>query len=127
MDRCGQVRTTLAPGCLSKLAGIWRTGADRCGQLWFLGVSLSWRAVGGQVRTSADKDITQVFYKQSHCWLVLMNKPHIKALICIDIIEFCPVSRRKSEKIIRRKVDGIHSGYGWPTQIYTRREDDSVN
>ena len=31
-----------------------RTGADRCGQPWFPGVSLSWRTFGGQVRTGVD-------------------------------------------------------------------------
>ena len=28
--------------------------ADRCGQVWFLGI-LSWRTFGGQVRTAEDK------------------------------------------------------------------------
>ena len=49
-DKCGH----LVPVGLSKLADIWQTGADRCPQLWFLGVSLSWGTFGGQVRTGAD-------------------------------------------------------------------------
>ena len=53
-DRCGQVRTSLVPGC-PQLADIGRTGVERCGQLWFLGVSPSWRTSGGQLRTGADK------------------------------------------------------------------------
>ena len=38
--------SAIATGCLSKLGtfgGQERTGADRCGKLWFVGVSLSWR------------------------------------------------------------------------------------
>ena len=49
------MRTNLVTGCLSKLVDIWRTVADRCGQLWLLGVSLSWRTFDGQVRTGADR------------------------------------------------------------------------
>ena len=39
----------------SKSADIWRIGADRCEHLWFLGVSLSLRTFGGQVRIGADR------------------------------------------------------------------------
>ena len=45
----GQVQTILVPGCLSKLADIWRRGVDRCRQFWFLGVSLGWRTFGGHL------------------------------------------------------------------------------
>ena len=40
------MRTTLVPECQSELADIWRTGANRCGQLSFLDVSISWLKFG---------------------------------------------------------------------------------
>ena len=43
------VRTTMVPACQSRLAGIWWTGAYRCVQLWFLGISLSWWTLGGHM------------------------------------------------------------------------------
>ena len=56
--RCRRVQTTLFPGALSYLADTWRTGADRCGQVWFPSISLSWRTFGAQLRTAADKSGT---------------------------------------------------------------------
>ena len=47
------------------------TGAERCGQPWFLGVSLSWRAFGGQVRTGADRCGQPWFLGVSLCWRTL--------------------------------------------------------
>ena len=53
------MRTTLVPGFISKLVDIWWSGADRCGLLWILGVSLSSSKLAdilltysGQVRTA---------------------------------------------------------------------------
>ena len=57
-DRCRQVRTDADnPGFRVSLlvGGQVRIGADRCGQPWLLGVSLSCRTFGRQVRIGADR------------------------------------------------------------------------
>ena len=41
---------------------------DRCGQIWFLDVSLSWRIFGGQMRTGADKSGQLWFLGVSLIW-----------------------------------------------------------
>ena len=53
-DRCGLVQTgsDKSGSLVFFLVGGHR--AARCGQVWFLGVFLSWRAFGGRLRTAAE-------------------------------------------------------------------------
>ena len=52
------MRTSLVPGCLSKSADIWQTGANRCGHLFTFGPNSR--------ETEAVKDIILDTHRETH-------------------------------------------------------------